>query len=492
MPDQVNEFFNNYGLDLNYNTVATSGLEPDEICKPLFCWLIAIVHARNMAISIPGQFTLNRILLFSTIIHEVILGKESSAAEEYGYRKHGFNEKLVLRKIAELKHVYGDSLTKNRVLTLLKRSRVHINPKVLEVYNKLISTYFYTTFDPEDYDERLDFVHRSFEEYLLAEYYIECFLRKEPYRINLKLPTDVTIKFVNGLLELFKTDNSQLKQYAEKMTKTFRSNLDHNSIKTELLSRSNEWYDNESVQHIPRGEYPNFNEPAEYSSLHRWLAIIVINSLTNRYGIDKTKFFKLQIATHGSIPDYIIQLENIDLSGFEFEGNIPNLKLVKANLQNCKLHGTFYGTDFSGANLSNSTFEQGPNFTGCNFSGTHLTGMKIKIDSPYPRMFTDCNFSNCDLTRATLSDSRFSDCNFSVTFGGIILNSCNLGTVIFDKKPNTKGIELLGKDDGSGFNKEWDELKSNKDLISYILSEVDDKLREVILNDNPDLRFGSS
>jgi hypothetical protein len=45
----------------------------------------------------------------------------------------------------------------------------------------------------------------------------------------------------------------------------------------------------------------------------------------------------------------------------------------------------------------------------------------------------------------------------------------------------------LGKDDGTGFNREWDELKSNKALINYILSEMDDKFREIILNDNPGL-----
>ncbi len=298
-------------------------------------------HARNIAIIIPGEFTLNRILLFSTIIHEVILGKHDIVAEEYNYKKHGFNEKLVLRKIAELKHIYGDSLTKNTVLRLLKRSLGYINPKVLEVYNKLISTYFYTILDP-DYDERLDFIHRSFEEYLLAEYYVECFLSNEPYRINLKLPTDVTIKFFNGLLQLLKTDNPQLMQYAGKITKTFRSNLDVNSLKTELSIRSSEWFDYENIQHIPQNEYPNFREPAEYSSLHRWIAIIVFNSLANLYGIDSTKFFKLYLATHGTIPDYMVQIDNIDLSGYEFEGDTPNLNLVNAKLRNCKLHGNFY------------------------------------------------------------------------------------------------------------------------------------------------------
>ena len=490
-PDQVNEFFKKYGLTIDYKTISKSGLELDEICKPLFCWLLAIVHERKLAIILPDQVTLNRVLLFSTIIHEVILGKEKTVARRYGYHKHGFDEKLVLRKIAELKHIYGDDLTKDDVLKILKKSH-HVNQKVLEIYDKLISTYFYTS---DDNIERLDFIHRSFEEYLLAEHYIECFLRNESFRTNLKIPTDVIIQFFNGLLQLFKTDNTQLLEYAEKIVKTFRNNLDIQSMKMALSTRSNEWFDNESVQRVPKHEYPNFKEPAEYSSLHRWLGIIVFNSLPNLYGINSTKFFKLHIATHGTILDYMVQIDNIDLSGYEFEGDTPNLTLVKAKLKNCKLSGSFHGTNFSGADLTNCTVTQGTHFMGCNFTGTNLTGLKTKADSPYSPNFSDCNFSDSKLIGANVGNSRFSDCNFldadvsGMEIGSTIFSSCNLSNLKFDNNTDTTAIELLGKDDGTGFNQEWDDLKSNKDLVSYLLSKIDDGFRQKILDDNPDLRF---
>lgn len=492
-PDQVNDFFNKYGLTIDYSIISQYGLESDEICKPLFCWLLAIIHDRKIAIILPNQVTINRVLIFSTIIHEVILGKEKTEAQSYGNEKHGFDEKLVLRKIAELKYIYGDDLTKDTVHTILKES-LHVNQKVLEVYDKLISTYFYTS---NDYSERLDFIHRSFEEYLLAEFYIECLLRNEPFRVNLKIPTNVTIQFFNGLLQLFKTDDPRILEYAEKMAKTFRNNLDRGSMKTELSTRSNEWFNDEGVQHVPSQEYPNFKVSAECSSLHRWIAIIVFNSLPNLYGIDSTKFFKLHIATHGTIPDYMVQIDNIDLAGYEFEGDIPNLTLVNAKLRNCKMNGKFHGANFSGADLTNCIISRGAHLLGCDFTGANLTKMKTKTDSPYSPDFNDCYFSDAKFFGASVRNARFSDCDFSnadfsgMEIGCTIFSFCNLSKLEFNNDTDTTAIELLGQDDGTGFNKEWDDLKTNKDLVNYLLSKIDDRFREKILSDNPDLRFTS-
>jgi hypothetical protein len=40
--------FSNYGLPLDYEIVAKSGLESDEIRKPLFCWMIALVYDESI------------------------------------------------------------------------------------------------------------------------------------------------------------------------------------------------------------------------------------------------------------------------------------------------------------------------------------------------------------------------------------------------------------------------------------------------------------
>ena len=301
--DQVNEFYRKYGIDLDYKKVSNSGLESDEISKPLFCWMIALVYVENNSIFASKETTLNRVLLFFAVIHDIILGKHISEADKYGYKKHVLNEKLVLRKIAELKHGYGDNLTRATILKLLQRSRGMINPRILEVYDKLISTYFYES-TGSDYDEHIDFIHRSFEEYLLAEYYIECFLRNKHYRINIKMPTAVTVQFFDGLLQLLNTDDDSLSEYAQKLARTYRDVLDAISLRQKLLSRARTIFVDENVYRNNRKEYPNTSESYESLALNRWMSITVLNRLGKMYGLDTKMSFKLLKATHGSIRVY--------------------------------------------------------------------------------------------------------------------------------------------------------------------------------------------
>ena len=85
--------------------------------------------------------------------------------------------------------------------------------------------------------------------------------------------------------------------------------------------------------------------------------------------------------------------------------------------------------------------------------------------------------------------SNFSDANFSqADLWGSLFSQAYLNKIISDDNTSTEGIELIGKDNGEGFNSEWDDLKSNKSLGSYILSAVETKFKEKILKDNPYLR----
>jgi NACHT domain len=53
--DQVNEFFSKYGIDLDYNSALASGLGLDEISKPLFCWMVSLVHVKNKSLVISSS-----------------------------------------------------------------------------------------------------------------------------------------------------------------------------------------------------------------------------------------------------------------------------------------------------------------------------------------------------------------------------------------------------------------------------------------------------
>jgi len=489
---QVNEFYKKYGIDLNYDSSISSGLDSDEITKPLFCWMISLAYVKNKTLTISNEATLNRVWLFFTIIHDIVLGKHVSESGS-GYTKHALDEKLALRKIAELKHIYRDDLSKKTVSNLLQNFGAGngFNDEILKVFDKLISTYFYTI----GYEEHIDFIHRSFEEYLLAEFYINCILKSETIRINMKLPTEVTFQFFDGLLYLLKTKDKKLCEYADRLAKTY-ADVDARSLGNKLVVVSRSYFEDEQVylNNKNKIEYPNINEPYDNLTIHRWVSIAVLNRLENFYKLDTELFFKLLKSSHDSIPDYVIRIDNIDLTGHNFEGDTSNYNLTKSNLMKSVFHGTFYGTNFSGANLSGSQIKQGTNFHGCNFSGANLNGIENKSDSPYSPHFFKCNFSDSILVDAKLSDSRFGDCPFTnadlsgADMGNTIFSSADFGTVKCNESTTARNIELLGKDDGTGFNKEWDNLKTNKPLVNYMLSKIDTKLKDIILRDNPDLR----
>jgi uncharacterized protein YjbI with pentapeptide repeats len=496
---QVNEFYRKYGITLDYNSVAASGLESDEICKPLFCWMISLAFVKNKSLIISSDTTLNRVWLFFTVIHDIILGKHISDSGTYGYTQHALDEKLALRKIAELKHVYGDDLTKKRILSLLEqlRFRGRMNEEILKVFDKLISSYFYTSVG-SGYEEHIDFIHRSFEEYLLAEFYIDCILKNETYRVNMRIPTEVTVQFFDGLLNLLNTEEEKLGEYAERLAKTYGS-TDVAKLKDRLIINSGLFFENEHVylnNSNKKKDYPTISEYYENLVLHRWLSIAVLNRLGTLHKLDTKIFFKLLKASHGSIRDYLIRIDNIDLSGHNFddEDDIPNYNLSKAHLMNSTFHGRFYGTKFSGADLTGSKIEQSTHFNGCDFSGSFLTDVEIKVETTFASDFVECDFSNAHLTNAIFRDTRFSECNFSnADSSGVdctrsAFSSTDLSKVTVNEKTKTDHIQLLGSDDASGFNREWDDLKSNKEIVSYLLSRVDLKLKEIILRDNADIR----
>ena len=361
--DQVNEFYQRYGIALDYKTVAASGLESDEICKPLFCWMISLAYVKNKSLVVSNDTNLNRVWLFYTVIHDIILGKHVSESSKYGYTKHALDEKLALGKIAELKHVYGDALTKKRILDLLEQLRFKkiLNKEILKIFDQLISSYFYTS-EGAGYTEHIDFIHRSFEEYLLAEFYIECALRNETYRVNMKLPTEVTVQFFDGLLNLLNTQNKKLGEYAEKLANTYGF-TDLTTLKNKLIINSTSFFGNEHVylnNSNKKKDYPTISESYENLVLHRWLSIAVLNRLGTFHKLDTKIFFKLLKASHGSVPNYLIRIDNIDLSGHEFddEDDIPNYNLSKAHLMNTTFHRRFYGTKFAGAELTGSKIKQ--------------------------------------------------------------------------------------------------------------------------------------
>ena len=76
------------------------------------------------------------------------------------------------------------------------------------------NSYFQISDQPSNYV--IDFIHKSFMDYLLAEYYLESMLINKPFRLNVGSPSPETISFMKSLLILLNNNNND-----DQITKLF-------------------------------------------------------------------------------------------------------------------------------------------------------------------------------------------------------------------------------------------------------------------------------
>jgi uncharacterized protein YjbI with pentapeptide repeats len=491
---QINEFFQKYKISLTFEKLLGSGIESGEISKPLFCHMLSVLYKEKGIIKLTKNPSLNRTIIFLEFIHSIVLGKPAEVANQYGYSQHYIAEKKVLRKIAELKHIYGENLTVDRIHESLKTTKDRVKKQFFPAFQKLVSSYFYIT-EQYDYDERIEFIHKSFVEYLLAEFYVGCFLIGEPYVANVKLPTRETIQFLSGLLELIKKNGRAVSKYQELLSKSFRADMTRNRMKQTLIDTAKRFFNDEDIHLVNKQNYPDIVEPYENIGSHRWMSIFIINILGKGSKLDKEKFYRLLRATHSSIPPHLITLNNIDLSRSKITSGLSNCNLVNANLKKSRFQGTFYGTSFSGANLSYSKIIPGTRFISVDFSGANLSNIGVDYPSehsPFLAHFIDCDFSKCKMNNAVLKETSFRLSNFSgADISGANLHYAdisltNMADIILDEKTDTDSINLLSK----GYEFEWESIRNNKELIRTILDDFDPhfdrKMKEKILSDNPE------
>jgi uncharacterized protein YjbI with pentapeptide repeats len=264
-------------------------------------------------------------------------------------------------------------------------------------------------------------------------------------------------------------------------------------MKQTLIDTSKKFFDDEGIHQIDQQSYPNVVVPYENIASHRWISIFIINSLIKNFRINKEKFYRLFKATQISIPFYLVALDNIDLSKSEFISDWPNHSFVNAKLRRSRFHGTFYGTDFSGADLSSSKIEIGTKFISANFSGANLSNIELNLPnehSPFLAHFINCDFSNCKLINAVLKESSFRLSTFHNTdISGADLNYADISLTTmtdmkFDEKTDTGSVNLLSR----AYEFEWEDFRKNKDIIRFMLDDfgrIDKKMKEKILHDNP-------
>lgn len=250
----------------------------------------------------------------------------------------------------------------------------------------MISSYFYIQ-ETKKNAQRIDFIHRSFIEYLLAEYYLECCFRNQLSKINMSILTLETISFLEGLLYLIKSEKVDKNQYFEKMIETFdleeRNKMD---VRKQLINlATNNFEKNQVLIPEDNGEYPQMAKIVKQINLqnHRWIAVLLLNKLLDNYKIDNKTFFEFVRSTNNSILGNIVTIENLNLSRSDLTKGLGNYNLSGAKLSHSTFHGGYYGTKFIGAELSFSKFERGTKFIGVDFSGANLSNSHVVLKGEF-------------------------------------------------------------------------------------------------------------
>jgi uncharacterized protein YjbI with pentapeptide repeats len=487
--DQVNEFFSGskYNLpDVTYDTLEEFGLDEGEISKPLLCWMFAIMYSNpdsDLSIRNIPSLSIKRALFFQEVIHSIIVGKHKDSTDGKDKESLYKVEKKLLRNLAYLTSIYKDNLTTKIVADKLRLNDAEV------LQNPIITTYF-NLLATKDKPRKIEFFHKSFFEYLLAESFIEYYLNGHIGRLDADIPTHETMLFFEGLLEIVdKFDPSMEKNLPFSLPDSLDVPLTITEIKKKLLKSAKDGFDDEIMNFFLYNDLPTVMY--ENLIIHRWISIFVMNKVKNTFQIEREKFFRLVRFSSNFIPEYLQRIENIDLSNSKIIGDDLGLNsnLSKAQLHNSTLVGNFNGTKFVGSDLTDSTIELRSKFIGTDFSGANLTNLMSKYndDSRYSAEFVGCDFFETKFINGKINNYDFKACDFKdADFSDAELGSnflaCRLSSVKTTQKTTAKGLTLCGESFSEVHTRP---LSSNKkQLINMTLEDIDTDLRKIILRDN--------
>lgn len=397
--------------------------------KPLFAWIFSYLEMHTspeFKIESKRNWSRNMIKtwIYLLFFHQVVQGKYKDLSGDKLTEAY-IDEKKILRRIAVLKQIYGDDLTWRIAEEKLRDSESSSNR-----YD--VSSYFFY-FRSSIRGKTIDFVHKSFEEYLLSEYYLECVLANQIKRLNLRIPSKDTIDFLDGMIGLLRSnDDSVRRSMMTDETGLLQSFNVENSLKNNnnkqlelIFKRLIEVtrnaiiderifvptiYDEKSVdqdiQNLAINKY-------ELLWIYRWISLYIFNQLnlqkSDKPDIDSQKVSRLVKDSSSFMPYYLkvlkgLDLSNVDLTGADlYRADLYGIKLSNANLVRANL---------SKANLSNASLSCS-DLSGADLSCAILDNT-ILVDALFWNTYlADANLSKADLSDAIIIDTDFSDVDTS-------------------------------------------------------------------------------
>jgi hypothetical protein len=343
---QVNEFFEKYGIpSLNYDTLVKDRLKTDMICKPLFCWMFATMSQSENEVISKNQYnnvSVKKSLIYQRIIHKITRGKHKDIVnEEYNWKQQHYSaEKQILRKIAAITQAHNyDNLTKDMIIQELENYQIHFDEETLQKGLEPILDCYLHEMNDADKNISVEFIDTSFRDYLVSEYYIESIFEGKPYYLSQGIPTKEVLEFLDGLLELFNTQEKDkdleiflksLHSYNEKireLSNLYNENIRELSIqdvKAKLLENSRSFFRDEEIIHRAYAQ-SNYRDKIWYVSkfpyirygelsIHRWLSLYTLIRLDPQTEFDTKSLERLIKSTSHNIPPHLKKLRKINLS----------------------------------------------------------------------------------------------------------------------------------------------------------------------------------
>jgi uncharacterized protein YjbI with pentapeptide repeats len=547
--EQLNNFFYKYGVKLNgeiltYDMAAGLNLPVEEMTKPLFAWIFSFLEMYTddpeLKIESKKGWTDNmtKSWIYMLFFHHIVRGKYKDV-QEYDLQNLYTNEKELLRIISALTQIHGEELTEEIAQRELSKFQLFVDNSDSKLSPTIsdLSYFFYSVKKAEG--KKLDFVHKTFKEYLLAEYYLESILQNKLYRLNAKSPTNETIQFLAGLVDLLKESKSDnaVKKYMfddeTSLLKSFRYDKDMNSAIEEIedhayqilkeenitfFSNNNEVKGVENFDGIwcqavlSRGNFENL-------WMHRWIALYTLQKLGPAKRPSRDILGRLIRFSSNTIPGYVKHLSQVDLSDEYLPGvilsgadlsyatlthsnlsgsnlsyaDLSKADFMKAHLPNSNLTYTKISeANFSYAFLSRTTiadsYGEKVNFTHANLSDAYIARAKLAGAILSEAILYHSNLDHSDLTKAILTRANLSESNlYGVNFSGANLSGANLDksfildietkAVITDEKTTAHNILLVD-----------DEYRNDYSRIRDALYKIHENLRRIILRDNPHLQ----
>jgi uncharacterized protein YjbI with pentapeptide repeats len=487
-PTQINYFFERYGVKvgdrlLNKEYALKLKLPVEEMSKPLFAWIFSFLQVygdakTQLKIESKSHWTPNMVKswMYLLFFHQTISGKYRNTLDFSSQIKSYFNEKKILRIIAALKWIYGKDLTWRRaeskidsftdMTTAATITNTTNTSSTIDLQSVSKTSYFFYLQTIQS-GKLVEFVHRTFLEYLLAEYYIDILLQNGDdnsfiaKRLNIGTPSEPTILFLDGLLDLilearkegiqehiYEGDFGLLKSLdykedpedaIEKLKTNCLKCLEQENI-VFLSTKDDRNGDTEQQQK----QHGRISHPQESRSIwrevvvtnedycnfwiHRWIALYVYNKInrSDRKPNPQRISSLIKFSSNNLIPPYLKNLKRIDL--------LPSSDLRGANLEGADLRGAnLEGADLRGANL------EGADLRGANLVRANLVRANLSVANLVRANLVRANLSVANLVRANLVRANLEGADLEgADLRGSYLNVANL------VRANLGGADLRG------------------------------------------------